>query len=170
MSAYVDGELTGMEMLEIRQHLSECADCAEEHESVRFVKQAVSRLATVAPHENFAASILGRLNDVSVPTHQRLINNVVSFLHKKVSPVAAALAASGLALVLLSAGGMDTPSPQPQSQVASPQAFGGYVRTASYLPELPGGHLKFASYEPVRVADGNSELGGRLELASLSIR
>ena len=49
LSAYVDAELTGAEMFAIRRHMSDCSECAEEYESVRLVKHAVSRLSAVAP-------------------------------------------------------------------------------------------------------------------------
>ncbi len=150
MSAYVDGELTGFEMLEIRRHLSECPDCSLEHDSMRAMKQAVARLRTVAPREDFATAILSRLDEVEIPSYQRLINSVASFAHRKLSPVAAALAASGIALVVLSAGGVDNVTPQ--SSVASNSPFGGRIEQVANIPEVPGGWMAVSS-GPLEVAD-----------------
>ena len=119
MSAYVDGELTGVEMLEIRGHVSECEECEQEHEATRLTKQAVSRLRTVAPREDFVHSILAQLDEVEIPQYQRLANAVVGFMHEKLSPVAAALAASGVALVILTASGVDNVRPESYSRIAS---------------------------------------------------
>ena len=107
ISAYVDGELTGTEMLEIRRHMSECPQCEHEHESIRAMKHAVSLLRTVPPRQDFAHSIIRRLDEVRIPGYQRFFNSIAVSVHKKLSPVAAALAASGLALVVLSSGGIE---------------------------------------------------------------
>lgn len=112
MSAYIDGELTGAEMLAIRRHLHDCQDCAEEYESMRVVKQAVGRLRNVAPRQDFAQAILARVEEIQVPTHQRMLDALTRFVNSRLSPVAAALVASGVALVLLTAGGIDGVVPQ----------------------------------------------------------
>ena len=150
MSAYVDGELTGFEMLAIRRHLSECAECGEEHESVRLMKQAVARLRTVAPREEFADAILSRLDEVEIPRYQRLVYSMANFVHRKLSPVAAALAASGIALVILSAGGVD--GVRPQSNLVANSPFGARIEDASVIPEVPGSWIAITS-GPLEVAD-----------------
>ena len=151
MSAYADGELTGLEMLAIRRHLSECAECAKEHESVRLMKQAVARLRTVAPREELAASILERLDDAETPRYQRLAHSLGNFVHRKLSPVAAALAASGIALVILSAGGVDTARPESSLAVAS-LPFGARIQEAGVIPEVPGGWIAITS-GPLKVGE-----------------
>ena len=85
MSAYVDGELTGVEMLDIRAHLHDCADCREEYESVRFIKQTLAGLRTIAPRNEFATSILKQLDSVEISNYQRVVNTISSFLHRRLT-------------------------------------------------------------------------------------
>ena len=44
LSAYIDKEMTGQEMLEITRHLTNCGGCSAEHESFRQVKSLMSGL------------------------------------------------------------------------------------------------------------------------------
>ena len=147
MSAYMDGELTGAEMLEIRRHLSDCEDCAEEHESTRLVKQAMSRLRTVTPRKDFAELILAKLEVVETPAYQRLIDAAARFVHGRLSPVAAAIAASGVALMLLTAGGIDQVTPQAGLSMASAP-----LRDVSFVCAIRQPNLSFASARPLVMA------------------
>jgi anti-sigma factor RsiW len=54
ISAYVDGELTGVEMLRARAHIRECPQCARAAEEMRAVKQALLSLRTVSPPDGLA--------------------------------------------------------------------------------------------------------------------
>jgi len=148
ISAYIDGELTGAEMLEIRRHLSDCPECTEEYESIRATKLALSRLATAAPRPDLAESIIRTLDVVRVPLYQRAINSAVRFAHSKLSPVAAALAASGLALVLLSASGIDNIDSKPVQEVAAVPAQDG-----SFVRQLSTGSVLLPGDSPLVVAD-----------------
>jgi predicted anti-sigma-YlaC factor YlaD len=49
LSAYIDSELTGQEMLLIRDHLSWCSTCQDERESLLQVKRLLSALPEHAP-------------------------------------------------------------------------------------------------------------------------
>ena len=51
LAAYIDGELSGYEMIEIRGHLDRCANCQAEAEMVRQVKWVVNNLPTIEPDE-----------------------------------------------------------------------------------------------------------------------
>jgi anti-sigma factor RsiW len=153
MSAYVDGELTGAEMLEIRRHMSECPDCAEEHESIRFTKMAVAGLRTAAPRRDMAESIMRMLDEVTIPRHQRLAGSMLRFVHEKLSPVAAALAVSGAALVIMSAGGVDRVHPQ-SANVATVQAL---AQETGFLHGLRENSVAFSETKPLKLAP---ELGG----------
>ena len=167
MSAYVDDELTGVEMLEIRRHLGECESCAQEYESVRFVKHAVARLATVTPREDFAASIMAKLDEVSIPAYQRIIDSIMRVAHRKISPVAAALGACGLALVILSAGSMEPIQPEQTPQIAASTPYNLYVEPTDIIPRLPEGRVIAPEYGPVKVADQDPGLNGHtLELVA----
>lgn len=161
MSAYVDGELTGEEMLAIRRHLSACSDCRAEHESVLAVKKAVANLATARPRADLTAAILRRLDLVTIPKHHRLADWLIRTLNDRVSPVAAALAVSGLALIMLSAGGLDTMT-SPASQTVSAQ-----VQQVSFFRENNNVALSFG--QPVQIADDIPGVGrSRFQLAAYS--
>ncbi len=58
LSAYLDGELTGEEMLLIRRHVSECESCSTELASVRKTKLLLSRLRTAIPREELLGDIM----------------------------------------------------------------------------------------------------------------
>jgi len=63
ISAYVDGELPGVEMLAVRQHISDCGDCKSEFESILLVKRSISCLAPKCPSTDLAASICMKLSE-----------------------------------------------------------------------------------------------------------
>ena len=58
LSAYCDYQLTGAEMLEIREHLGECHGCAREHASLRQVRQLLRALPTVEADRPFTPKVL----------------------------------------------------------------------------------------------------------------
>lgn len=152
ISAYVDGELTGAEMLELRRHLGECPDCRDECESVRQVKFAIARLRTVAPRQDLAACIVGRLGEVSIPPYVRAMNSLFRFAARKLSPVAAALTVSGLALAILAAGGQDRMLIQ-NSEVVAAAPLDLRVHSVSYVPEIPDSPITHSISKPLVVAD-----------------
>jgi len=164
-SAYVDGELAGAEMLEIRRHLSNCRECSEEYEFVRVTKRAVARLRTVAPPEHLAASIVARLDEVSIPPFQRALNGLFRFTARKLSPVAAALAVSCVALAILTAGGQDRLLDERLDIVAS-APLSVHVESASLQPQIPDTPITYSSSKPLVVAD---HAGGAFQLADMSI-
>ncbi len=150
LSAYIDGELAGMEMLEIRRHLSECEECREEYDSILATKHALSQLSNVAPREDFLATVLARLDEVEITPLQRFKNAIVRHFAGRLSPVAAALAVSALALVILSSGRMEYPVPEGNNNnivVASVP----FVQQATniQIPEMPGS--QFTSNKPLIV-------------------
>lgn len=58
LSAYLDGELTGAEMIAIREHMRGCACCCEEHEALSQTKRLVASLALKAPRAELEALLL----------------------------------------------------------------------------------------------------------------
>ncbi len=61
LSAYIDGELAGVEQLQIRDHLRECADCSEEHESLLSTKRLLSGVRSAMPKTDLETRILARV-------------------------------------------------------------------------------------------------------------
>ena len=152
MSAFVDGELTGTEMLAIRRHIGDCPECARERESLRMTKLALARLRTVAPREDLAACIVRKLNQVSIPPYQRAINVIYRYAVRKLSPVAAALAVSGLVLAILAAGGQDRILVE-KADVVATLPFGMRASNASFMPTVPESPITYSSSKPLVVAD-----------------
>ena len=166
MSAYVDGELPGTDMLAIRRHLSECAECAQEHESMCLLKQAISRLRTAVPRKDFAAAIMSRLEDQQVSAYHRLAAWATRFAHARLSPVAAALAVSGAALVLMTAGSVPGLSPKDfQNPMA---AFGPGIHETAFLSEISKPRVEFGTARPLVVTDGRQEFGPEIHFTSFT--
>lgn len=57
LSAYIDGELSGFEMLDIRSHLHCCPGCSTEMEQIRQLKWALGSLPENDPGPEFAANL-----------------------------------------------------------------------------------------------------------------
>jgi anti-sigma factor RsiW len=53
LSAYIDEELTGREMLELRTHLAECAECSEELKCVEAVRRLLGGSPVPEPSADF---------------------------------------------------------------------------------------------------------------------
>ncbi len=58
LSAYLDGELAGFEMLDIRNHLNSCPACSSQADELRMVKRLLGNLPESEPDDQF----LPRLN------------------------------------------------------------------------------------------------------------
>ena len=63
LSAYMDGELPGVEQLQIREHLKHCACCNEEYESLLYTKRVLARLSVANPRNCLEDRILNRLSE-----------------------------------------------------------------------------------------------------------
>lgn len=72
LSAYIDGELTGVEQMQVRQHLRLCACCHEEHESLLMTKRLLAGLRTKAPRCDLEQIILRRLDAEGASRSSRL--------------------------------------------------------------------------------------------------
>jgi len=105
LSAYIDGEMNGIDMLAVREHISQCKTCREDYESLRATKQLLSRMPTVASGDDFVKKICSHLDAIEVPAYLRLWSDIRSGFHIKLSPAFATVAAVSIALLLLGARG-----------------------------------------------------------------
>lgn len=71
LSAYIDGELTGEEQLKIQEHLRQCEECNEEHESLLLTKRLICSLKMKEPREELEARILNAVAQESAPSRRR---------------------------------------------------------------------------------------------------
>jgi anti-sigma factor RsiW len=60
LSAYIDRELTGIEILQIRSHLTECDRCRGEHEALCWMKMMLGRLRSLEPPLGFVGETVQR--------------------------------------------------------------------------------------------------------------
>jgi anti-sigma factor RsiW len=167
MSAFVDGELTGAEMLAIRRHITQCPDCSEEYESLKMTKLAVARLRTVVPREDFLACIVRKLGQDTIPPYQRAINVIYRYAVRKLSPVAAALAVSGLVLAILAAGGQE-PTLFQKPDVVAAAPLGIRAHSVSLVPAAPESPMIYSNTRPLVVAEHAA--GANFYLAEFSVR
>ena len=166
ISAYVDGELTGAEMLDIRRHLEDCPECMEEYESLRETKLMVARLANVTPRADFAASIIHKLNQTTMSPHQKLLTRMTGYLGRKLSPAVAALAVSGIAFAILAAGGQN--NLEPGSEVVANAPVSVYKQNISFTPEIPENPILYSNSGPVVIA--NEADHGSLQFVDFATR
>jgi anti-sigma factor RsiW len=62
LSAYLDRELTGAEMLQVREHLARCAACCQEHERLAATKALLGRMAAAEPRGEYVRATMLRLS------------------------------------------------------------------------------------------------------------
>jgi anti-sigma factor RsiW len=72
LSAYLDSELTGYEMLAIREHLTQCQTCSEERDSIEFVKAMVRSLPQRDPRPEWLGALQQQAFFASLPFGARL--------------------------------------------------------------------------------------------------
>lgn len=72
ISAYLDNELSGREMLALRAHLSACPICTEELRCVQVVKHLVSSVPVPGPSADFEERLVSRVLAVPPLVEKRL--------------------------------------------------------------------------------------------------
>ncbi|MDH7601990.1 MAG: zf-HC2 domain-containing protein [Armatimonadota bacterium] len=165
VSAYIDGELTGAEMLAIRRHLSECAECAKEYESLRSLKQAMARLRTAVPRKDLAAVVIAKIEEQHSARSRKFGIWMSKLAGVKLSPVTAALAVFGAALVLLTAGDMKGFN----ADISGNQtALLPQVHQVSFLREISVPQIGFEFDKPLMVTSLPRATNSEVQLASFS--
>jgi anti-sigma factor RsiW len=75
LSAYLDDELNGREMLDIRAHLHECGECTEELQSIESVKRMLEASPVPAPSPGFEDRLVSSvLSHAKVPSEPKRIS------------------------------------------------------------------------------------------------
>lgn len=75
LSAYLDGELAGTEMLRVREHVGRCQACREELEGFRSLKRALGEMAAPLPPASLEARILGTVREEARRREERVHRN-----------------------------------------------------------------------------------------------
>ena len=144
ISAYVDSELPGVEMLAIRQHLNECRECNSEFETLLRIKRAFGKLLPKHPAENLADRICRQLDQVPLPAHEQFLATLRK--HLTLFPGRLRLAASGVGLVailfMLRAGSITTNYTYiPEHRLHAGIPAGDTARLFSVTPLAEAGHI-----------------------------
>lgn len=130
LSAYVDCELTGEQMLDIRRHLADCHDCREEEAEMVLLKTMLSGTPVVEPPEGFEDRLMQAVFKEDQEEAPITMGQTISLL-SGVSLVAAALTL--LMLNFLAAPTVDQPEANSsialmtddQASLSASDPFGG---------------------------------------------
>lgn len=72
LSAYIDSELTGTEMIYVRNHIYTCDNCNREYKSLLAVKRSLGVMSLKVPlSDNFAAMICSKTEIESLPKQRK---------------------------------------------------------------------------------------------------
>ncbi len=90
ISAYLDGELSGEEAQALREHISSCSSCREEHSSLRATKSFLARAPRRAMPPELVSQIESRL---ARPLWKQVLDRILPPMHVLVPTGAFAAAA-----------------------------------------------------------------------------
>ena len=154
MSAYVDGELTGEEMLVIRRHLSDCETCSLEHMTVRKTKLLLSKLRTAVPRDELLDNIMTRLDNTHTSGLRAFISAHFTITGANYKRVGLAAALCGLMFIAIhfsnTAPVADSPNYTGSYNLASSVYNTGQF---SPLPNVPGIPYCISNDKPLRVVN-----------------
>lgn len=71
LSAYLDREMNGDELLQVRRHLSNCPDCREEEESLRTLRRLLAEAPIPEPPADLADRLTARVLAERVEVRRR---------------------------------------------------------------------------------------------------
>jgi len=100
ISSYIDGELTGREMILVRDHVSQCAMCAEEMEILLQTKQMLGSLAAPPVAPDFEDRLL-RTVRLATQTQVPLWSRLGTYFRGNVLNLAVGAAGIYVALMIL---------------------------------------------------------------------
>lgn len=147
LSAYMDAELAGAEMLEIRAHLDRCPTCQREYESLLQTKRLLGSLALRMPRVEFEAALVGGVERASHPVLRWMPSWLTAWregvslplLRPRPAVTALALSVAGL---LLATARLET-SREARMAAAAPAVSAGYQVYPTYV-----GPLSVRQYAP----------------------
>lgn len=67
LSAYIDGELPGVEHRQIHEHLSRCSECAEEYQALLHMKRLLAGMRVRQPQNDLSQHILSQIHQSETP-------------------------------------------------------------------------------------------------------
>jgi len=167
LSAYLDSELTGCEMLTIRHHISGCPECEAELDSLREVKNLLAALPIHVAGSEVMNSLNERLTYESLSWFQKM---ELLFSHSMSGEgfiqgrrIVSTFALSGLALVLLT-GAFDRPGSGRMASLSPAPSFAPFAHPGSYqasnfhVPSFSDVHFLDPNRHPADLpSDGNTQ-------------
>ncbi|MBL8047053.1 MAG: zf-HC2 domain-containing protein [Chthonomonas sp.] len=127
LSAYVDNELGGEDMLRIREHLRLCPCCAQELEALRTIKLSLAELSTCGPDPDFESRLIAHVMGADLSPARRSPNRLALV-------AAAGLAIAGLSYVVIQQVAPPKAAPAPQLVEADPAAVWGADPLSGQVP------------------------------------
>ena len=129
ISAYIDSELPGLEMLAVRNHISDCRDCRFDYESMLALKRSFGSLSPKRPSDFLAVRICQQLNYVPPTPSEQFLAGLRR--HLTIFPVRLRFAGVCMGifagLLILRSGGIVTDYYQETSSIPSIQQLGTLI-------------------------------------------
>lgn len=172
ISAYVDSELPGVEMLALREHLRDCPECSAEHEYTLKVKRAFGGLRPTTPTPGLTDRIILRIDQVSHTTQEHGLASLRKRLIAYPGQLRFAAAAMGVFAVLLTlrGGQLYQTIPFPQNELVASLSDADPGRMFPATSNVKYGHLVMApSPAPIESWSVSSRNGGGMMLAGYSM-
>ncbi|MBC7806301.1 MAG: zf-HC2 domain-containing protein [Akkermansiaceae bacterium] len=150
LSAYIDRELTGMEMLEVRAHVEQCEGCRAEQESLSQTKKLLSSLSYTTPRAELEQLLVVRAERVANPSLLDRImppewsdamlwrwEGIGNLGSPRLRPLAATAFLSLAGLCLATAGVNQPGDESPFGDSPNAQTFAVYVGPTGALTRVP---------------------------------
>ncbi len=150
LSAYIDRELTGAEMLDIRAHVEECEGCRAEQESLSHTKRLLSSLTYTTPRAELEQLLVVRAERVANPSFLDRImppewsdamlwrwEGIGNLASPRLRPLAATALLSLAGLCLATARVNQPGDESPFGEAPSAQSFAVYVGPTGTLTRVP---------------------------------
>ncbi|MBC8139208.1 MAG: zf-HC2 domain-containing protein [Fibrella sp.] len=172
LSAYIDRELTGMEMLEVRAHVEQCEGCRAEQESLAQTKRLLSSLSYTTPRAELEQLLVVRAERVANPSLLDRImppewsdamlwrwEGIGNLASPRLRPLAATALLSLAGLCLATASVNQPGDESPFGDTPTAQSFAVYVGptgTLTRVPMMPDmSERRNTSVMPVSLMQGN---------------
>lgn len=150
LSAYIDRELTGMEMLEVRAHVEECDGCRAEQESLSHTKRLLSSLSYTTPRAELEQLLVVRAQRAAAPSLMDRImppewanamlwrwEGIGNLASPRLRPLAATAILSLTGLCLATASLNQPGDESPFGDLPTAQNFAVYVGPTGTLTRVP---------------------------------
>ena len=156
LSAYIDGELTGVEMIEIRNHVDGCPACQDDLDQVRAMKRLVGRLRTAQPAPDLGSRICASLDAVQPRSVMGAWLDAWRSPFRKLSPAVATMCVVVFGMVVFASRNVDDRLIVAHNTPAVVASAPSFAMPASFGSEPEPTHLQEVFVNPVRSSSPNA--------------